>query len=173
MADLVDVSMSLKTTDPFGGLVSGYIRLHGPMCKLDTRLFPSTGAVEIGRHGRYYQRSIITTYWDYVKLLEDCSSFEDQKRQCQKIMTPPQLYLFLISVYEIQQEKESVSCGLILQPIDGVKGRYRRLGCFHINTAMSDLRLIRDALDFFSIAALEDDEFISFKKPNMYVIDII
>jgi hypothetical protein len=167
MADLVDVSMFLKTTDPYGGLIGGCIRLRGPMCKLNSRISPSIGAVEIGRHGTYYQRSIITTDWDYVTLPEYCSSFEDQKRQCQNIITPPQMYLFLISVYEYL---ESLS-GLILQPIDEVKGRYRRLGCFEINTAKVDF--VGSKFDFFLTNTLDDDEFICFEEPNMYVIDII
>jgi hypothetical protein len=172
MADLVDVSMSLKTTDPFGGLISGYIRLRGPMCKPNSRISPLTGAVEIGRQGTYYQRSIITTDWDYAKLPEGCSSFEDRQRHCQRNITPPQLCLILIGEYNVERGEGSVKIGgLMLQPIDGVRGRYRRLGCFHINTANSDLA--RGALDFFRIATLEDDDFISFENPIMYVIDII
>jgi hypothetical protein len=159
VADLVDVSVSLKTTDPYGELTSGYVRLRGPMCKLNRRISPLTGAVELDLLGTYHPRNIITTYWDYVKLAEECSSIDDRRQHCQDIITPPQLYLFLISVDEYFEKLS----GLILQPIDEVKGRYRRLGCFQI----------RGTLDFFSIAALEDGEFISFKKPNMYVIDII
>ena len=171
MADLVDVSMFLKTTDPFGGLISGCIRLRGPMCKLKSRISPSTGAVEIGRHGRYYQRSIITTDWDYVELPEEISSSEDCRRLCQSNITPPQLYIFLISVFQRINGEGSLLTGLMLQPIDGVKGRYRRLGCFRIDTAMSDL--VGGTRDFFSNNTLEDDEFISLEGSNMYVIDII
>jgi len=171
VADLVDASVFLKTTDPFGSLISGYIRLRGPMCKLNSRISPSTGAVEIGRHGTYYQRSIIKTYWDYARLPEDCSSFQDRRRHCLYNITPPQLYLFLIRVYQRRNGESSLLSGLMLQPIDGVKGRYRRLGCFRIDT--DNLDLTRGALDFFSVATLGDDEFVSFEEPNMYVIDII
>ena len=167
MADLVDVSVSLKTTDPYGELTSGYVRLRGPMCKLNRRISPLTGAVELDLQGTYHPRNIITTYWDYVKLPEECSSIDDLQYDCRYNTTPPHFYLFLIS-----GDNEEQDYGLMLQPIDGVKGRYRRLGCFKTKTAFLKFDAC-GALDFFSNGTLRDDEFISFEEPNMYVVDII
>ena len=49
---------------------------------------------------------------------------------------------------------------LILQPIDGVKGKYQRLGYFQVDTAKLDS--VGRMLDIYSANTLEDDEFISF-----------
>jgi hypothetical protein len=167
VADLVDASMSLKTTDPFGELTSGYIRLRGPMCKLSRRISPLTGAVELDLLGTYHKRNVIRTRWDYVELPEEISTPEDRDCHC-KNLTPPHLYLFLIKGK--QGKVPDSRSGLILQPIDGGKGKYQRLGYFDIDNANFDLAGSR--LDFFSANTLDDNEFISSEGSSVYIIDI-
>jgi hypothetical protein len=167
VAELVDVSVSLKTTDPFGELTSGYIRLRGPMCKLARRISNSSEAVELDLHGTYYHRNVVQTSWDYVP--EEYSE-DNRGRQGQNI-TPPYLYLFMIEVFPGGHQETCRMEGLILQPIVGVKGRYWRLGYFHINTENPEL--IGNAHDLFSTSTLQDDEYIRFDGSAIYVIEII
>jgi hypothetical protein len=180
VVDLIDVCISLKTSDVYGEITNGRIRLRGPVCKFGRQTSNTMAATTLTAAGKSYPRDLITTNWDSIpeSLLEQSRQAQDQDIEPQDLYlmarknhTPDYLYLM---AFELRTEQDAEGCrisGLIMEPVLGAPGCYRRTGTFNV---------FRDRpgwdADFylsFYVPTLQSNECLIYDGPGRYTIEII
>jgi hypothetical protein len=116
----------LKTNDPFGEISNGRIRLRGPVCKFGRQTSNSMAAITLTAAGKSYPRDLITTNWDSVPEIFP----EEAQRQNVK---PHVLYLMAFELHTGQHTERTSIMGLIIEPVLGVRGCYRRTGTLTVS----------------------------------------
>jgi hypothetical protein len=166
VADVVNVCISLRNSDPFGEITHGSISLRGSICKFLQRISTTDGSIQLVIPGRSYPRGLITTYWDVVP-----HEFNEASRhqQCQNI-TPESLYLMPMAITE-ETGRIRMIYGLILQPIPKIKGRYMRTGVFC--TSQGNNGWEDNLFSVFTGEMLQDDEYLEIDSDQRFTIEIV
>jgi hypothetical protein len=170
--DIETAIVYLESSDTFGGVAGGYIRIKGPMCKL-FRQGPWRGDASIFQAGEIIiSRDSIRTSWDAVP-----DDFDESSRLAQvQGIAPEKLYLMPFLLHSQDQDphdgslKDTGLRGLILDPVSGMKGYYRRLGTFSISDKAAGLPNFRSV---FSTKTLKDIDYLEFDSVDTYTIIVI
>jgi hypothetical protein len=163
VAEIVSLDLSPKTSDPFGEIAAGSIRLRGPVCKAAVAFYRSSddpshevwvSASDID------QTSLFNESWD-VMPVDDAGTWKHGN-------PPGQVHLIWI------QKTDGIDAptmsGLMLKPVSGICGQYTRVGIFHKgrwNRPPNELEQL------FRARILQPHEYLECDDSGTYTIEII
>jgi hypothetical protein len=141
------------------------------------------GASALTAAGKSYPRDLINTYWDSVprSLTERSAQAQVQDIEPLELYnlyltagrshTPDCLYLMAFELHNEQEQGNSRVSGLIIEPVLGAPGCYRRTGKFQVFRDIPGW----DAHFYlaFYVPTLQSDEYLMYDGPGRYTIEII
>ena len=155
-----------KTDDTFGEIVGGSIRLQGPMCRFRRlALHDGTGFV-LRANGKSFPSELISINWDDVR-----EGFLDLSHHAQQSLIPENLYCVAFKLHDEEPGRTDGMSGLILEPVGGLKGHYRRIG--HFSASEDKASWDADFRDCFAAGTLGFIDFLEFDGSDAYTIAII